>query len=58
MRKNFIITLLALLFMSCSPLQRFNRKMRSLDRYIERTQQREFKKEQRQLKREFKAQMK
>tara|TARA_R110000868_G_scaffold14414_2_gene67031 strand:- start:36083 stop:36235 length:153 start_codon:yes stop_codon:yes gene_type:complete len=47
---KFIVILL--LFSSCSPLTKYNRQIKSLDKYIEHNYQ----KEQKQLKREFKRQ--
>jgi len=54
-----LLTILTLIIhTSCTPLTKYNRQLRSLDRYIERNDKKEFKKEQRQLKREFKEQLK
>ena len=48
-----LLTILTLIIhTSCTPLTKYNRQLRSLDRYIERND----KKEQRQLEREFKRQ--
>lgn len=58
MKLTLSIALIVLSSCQYYDLNKFNRQLKSLDKYIERNERREFKKEQRQLKREFKGQRK
>lgn len=58
MKLTLSIALIVLSSCQHYDLNKFNRQLKSLDKYIERNERREFKKEQRQLKREFKGQRK